>query len=88
MGQKFRIFIYHNGENLHLKLAGEFDGEAARELINILGAQGFSANKIFIHTNALDAVHPNGTAAFRKGLAEFAQPPSRLVFTGQHMLAA
>ena len=87
MGDHFRILIYHNGENLHLKLAGDFDGEAARELIDILSRYGFSAHKVFVHTSALESIHPDGQALFERSLATFNHSASKLIFTGPHQLA-
>ena len=36
MASNFRILKHQNGDNLHLKLAGNFDGTSAWEVFNTL----------------------------------------------------
>ena len=88
MSRNFKILAHRNSDNLHLKISGDFDGQAAGELLDAITRYGFSAGRIFIHTDGLDCVRPDGKALFWSGLPEFAQTRCRLVFTGNHQLAA
>lgn len=58
MAKYFRIAIQRNKDTLHLKLTGEFDGNAARELLNIIQKNCNRASRIFIHTSSLRRIHP------------------------------
>ena len=40
MASNFQIFSYKTKDSLHLKLAGDFDGSSAHELINKLLEHG------------------------------------------------
>jgi len=88
MSLNFKILAHRNSDNLHLKLSGDFDGQAAGELLDAILRYGFSAVRIFVHTDGLSCVHPDGKALFWSGLPEFVQTRCKLVFTGNHKLAA
>jgi len=42
MASNFQIYSYKTRDSLHLKLNGDFDGNSAHELINILNEAGNS----------------------------------------------
>ncbi len=80
MSHSFRIFIHLNDDNLHLKLAGDFDGTAAQELLGAIGSYGLCAKRIFIHTSGLESIQSDGRKALESGLYHVDR--RRLVFTG------
>lgn len=84
MGDTFQILIHRNETSLHLKLYGEFDGEAAQELLHIVKRRGRKSSRVFIHTSSLSEVHPVGTALFKERCKGFRGKSASLIFTGEH----
>jgi anti-anti-sigma regulatory factor len=84
MASNFRISIHRNSDNLHLKLAGDFDGTSAHLLLNALKTNSSGASSIFIHTNCLKHIDPFGRNVFLNNLVEIKKESLRLVFTGEH----
>jgi hypothetical protein len=82
MASNFRVLIHQNGDNLHLKLIGDFDTTSASQLIEILTRGRKNASRIFIHTATLREIHPFGARVFREDLASKMNDPGPLVFTG------
>jgi hypothetical protein len=83
MASNFRVLIHQNGDNLHLKLIGDFDTTSASQLIEILTRGRRGASRIFIHTATLREIHPFGARMFREDLASRITDPDPLVFTGE-----
>ena len=71
MSSNFQIYSLKTRESLHLKLAGDFDGSSAYELINKISEHGKSSYEIFIDTHNLKSVHPYGREVFQKRLGTF-----------------
>jgi hypothetical protein len=57
MASNFQIYSYKTRDSLHLKLNGDFDGNSAHELINILSEAASSFWEIFIDTNGLKTIN-------------------------------
>jgi hypothetical protein len=87
MASDFKVLIHRNGDNLHLKLIGDFDTIAASQLIEILTRSRRNASRIFIHTATLREIHPFGARMFREDLASRMTDPDPLVFTGEGAVA-
>ena len=85
MASNFRITVHENSDSLHLKLVGEFDGDSAWELLNVLKKRAGRVCRVFVHTSSLKRVHPFGRETFREHLGDLdAAPPWRILFTGDH----
>jgi len=84
MATNFRIFIHSNGENLHLKLIGDFDGTSAHELLSTLKRYCNHTSKVFIHTSRLKDIHPFGLNVFHDNLGVLNAQPLTLIFTGEN----
>jgi hypothetical protein len=56
MSDEFRILVHRNDENAHFKLMGEFNENAAMELLDTLRRHSSGVSKIFIHTDSLDGI--------------------------------
>jgi hypothetical protein len=82
MACNFRVLVHRNGDNLHLRLEGDFDGSSAQQLLCMIGDNESNVKKVFIHTNGLKEIHPFGKAVFQKNLSEFMRQQPDLVFTG------
>ena len=82
MAANFKIFVHKNSENLHLKLMGDFDGNSAHELLNVLKSNCIGTSKVFIHTSCLKRVHPFGREIFHKKLEALNNRSISVLFTG------
>jgi len=86
MASNFKIAVHRNSDNLHIKLMGDFDGSSACELMNTLKENCKNINRIFIHTNSLDHIHPFGQSVFRNNLSMLKEKTIRISFTGDNAI--
>jgi hypothetical protein len=64
----FKILMHRNSDNLHLKLAGNFDAAAAQKVFTFIKANREGACSIFIHTSDIKQIHPTSPDIFRSAL--------------------
>lgn len=83
MARKFGISVHRNDQNIHLKLAGDFDGISAHELLKVLKRYCSRSSRVFIHTSCLRSIHPFGRNVFHTHLALLKGQSVELVFTGE-----
>lgn len=84
MARNFAISIHRNGESVHLKLIGDFDGSTAYDLLHALKKYGHGASRIFVHTCSLRSIHPFGLSVFHDNLKLLGNRSLELVFTGDN----
>ncbi len=85
MAGNFRITVHQNSDDLHLRLEGDFDGNAALELLKALEKRCPFASRTFIHTNGLRQIYPSGSSVFRSHLCDLKPCEHMLLhFTGDH----
>jgi len=84
MASNFQIFSFKTNDSLHLKLAGDFDGSSAHELINTLIEKGTGSWSIFIDTDNLKTIHPFGRDVFHQNLNVSKEQLKNLIFVGKH----
>ena len=84
MASNFRISINRNSNRLELKLAGDFDGTSACELLNVLKEKCDRVDSVLVNTSRLKDIYPFGQDTFQKNLYTLKGKPIRLVFTGKH----
>ena len=84
MVRKFEISVHRNDENIHLKLAGDFDGISAHELLDVLKRYCSRSSRVFIHTSCLKSIHPFGQNVFHTNLPLLKGQSAELVFTGDN----
>jgi hypothetical protein len=84
MASNFQIYSLKTRESLHLRLAGDFDGSSAYELINIISEHGKSFYEIFIDTNNLKSIHPYGREVFQKRLSALKKQFHSIIFVGKN----
>jgi len=87
MATNFRITVHRNSKNLHLKLAGDFDGNSAFELLDAIRSHSHHRSRIFIHTNSLKTVEPFGIDVFHTHFDLLKGGSIELIFTGKHAAA-
>ena len=84
MESNFKISANKIGDNLHLKLTGEFDGSSAMKLMNMLKKCGKRYQSVIIHTSGLTSMNMFGQEVFRSNFSELNEIRPRLTFTGGH----
>jgi anti-anti-sigma regulatory factor len=84
MATNFRIAAHRNGETLHLKLVGDFDGTSAHELLNTLKKSGDHTSRISVDTGSLRNIYPFGLNVFHTNLNVLKGRSVELVFTGEN----
>jgi anti-anti-sigma regulatory factor len=84
MASNFQIYSYQTRDSLHLKLNGDFDGNSAHELINMLNEASGNFWEIFIDTNGLKTIHPFGRNVFEKKFSILNKKIKNLIFIGEN----
>jgi hypothetical protein len=79
----FQILQYRNSDNLHLRLTGIFDEEAALTLMEALNENRVLVKKILVHTAALEQVLDSAAELFRRSLNSLDLRGTELIFTGK-----
>jgi hypothetical protein len=83
MASNFRISIDRSGENIQIKLTGDFDGSSALHLLYLMHDCLKDSKKIFINTDFLGNIEPFGINVFRYNLDLIAKYSNRFVFSGE-----
>jgi hypothetical protein len=81
--ETFQIQHHRNSDNLHLRLTGVFDEEAALSLTEALNENRAGVGKIFVHTAALNQVLDSGAEVFRNSLSSLDRHGAEIIFTGK-----
>jgi hypothetical protein len=85
MSDEFRILVHRNDENAHFKLMGEFNENAAMELLDTLRRHSSGVSKIFIHTDSLDGIGGYSVQNFKNGLSNVPKNHSaKILSTGRY----
>jgi anti-anti-sigma regulatory factor len=83
MASNFRILKHLNGDNLHLKLAGDFDGTSAWEVFNTLKINCRKVSKVIIHCSCLQKMDPFGQYVFWDNIKTLPETCADFLFTGE-----
>ena len=83
MANNFTIRSRRDNGSLHLFVKGDFDGSSACILFNALKKNWDDCNKIFVHTQNLQDIHPFGQAVFQGNLPHLRGGLTNLFFTGE-----
>jgi hypothetical protein len=83
MAEGFRVLVHRNSDSLHLRLEGDFDEDAALEVVAMIGANGHGAGRVFIHTNGLARITPVGQELFQKSFSSNKRDRVSFIFTGE-----
>jgi hypothetical protein len=84
MAQDFEISVQRKGEDIHVKLRGDFDGISAHELLNALKTSCAPCSQVYIHTDSLRTLHPFGLQVFHSHFDVLKGTSLHLVFSGKH----
>jgi hypothetical protein len=83
MEESFRILVHRNSDCLHLRLEGDFDEEAADQVVSMIGANINGAGRVFIHTNGLSKISPVGQETFHRQFTLNRRNRVSFIFTGE-----
>ncbi len=83
MTETFQIQHHRNSDNLHLRLTGVFDEEAALALMEALNENRALVKKILVHTAALAQVVDSGAELFRSSVSSLDRTGAEIIFTGK-----
>ena len=84
MASNFQIYSFKTKSCLHLKLAGDFDGSSAYELINKISEHAKRFYVIFIDTTNLNSIHPFGRDVFQKRFGDLKKQFHNIIFIGNN----
>ena len=82
MASNFRIAASRKQETMELRLAGDFDGTSADELLHLLGRETKGVSRVLVDTRNVRRVHDFGRSTFQKNLYRLKTLSLQLVFTG------
>jgi anti-anti-sigma regulatory factor len=85
MSRNFKIETHHGRGSVHLRLAGDFDGSSACELLRTLETHTETARCVFVHTDALKTVNDFGRAVFQKGFVSTTRGSAEIVLEGDKL---
>jgi hypothetical protein len=84
MAGNFNISVTREGGHVRLRLNGDFDGNSACELVNLLSDGDLnSAEKIHVDTNFIKSIYPFGLDIFHQRLSVATAGMLPLTFTGR-----
>ncbi|MCF8142340.1 MAG: hypothetical protein K9N21_00310 [Deltaproteobacteria bacterium] len=83
MDSEFKILTHVNGDYLHLKLIGKFNGVSARQLIDLLWRYVRNVSTVIIHTSSLVKDIQFAQDEFRDDLLFLRKQPVRFIVTGE-----
>jgi hypothetical protein len=84
MALGFKISTHRSNDNLHISLSGNFDGEAAHQLLNILQGNPSGVSNVFVNTENLDRIYASGKKAFQERIDLIVEQSVDLFFTGEN----
>lgn len=84
MANNFKISLHRAIDNLQINLKGDFDGNSAFELLNILQAYLDNTTRVFVNTSGLKKIHPFGQEVFNHHLAELKKHRPHIRFVGDN----
>ncbi|MGD8991877.1 MAG: hypothetical protein PVI00_10535 [Desulfobacterales bacterium] len=84
MANNFRISIHRKSDNISIRLAGDFDGSSADELLNVLQDRLNDIASISIDTSELNKIYPFGRDVFTHHLFKLKQYNCRINLVGKN----
>ena len=82
MSTNFQVIFEKSNGNLHVSPSGDFDGNSAWELVNLLHEQYNGTGQVFIDTKNLCEICPFGCTTFQCRLNQTRIPMDQLFFSG------
>ena len=86
MATNFRISIDRVGENIQIKLTGDFDGSSGLHFPYSIQDCLKVSKKIFINTDFIGNIEPFGVNVFRYNAGEISKYSNRIILSGEKAL--
>jgi hypothetical protein len=83
MAENFQMLKHYSSESLHLKLIGDLDNSAAKEIANSIKNDSKNLSRIFIHTDGLEKIEKYDRSLFENNLNVELNKP-QIIFTGEN----
>jgi ABC-type transporter Mla MlaB component len=84
MNGHFRLIANTNSKDFQICLIGDFDEDAARQLLATLERGMESARRVTVSTNCVSGIHPSGPAALARGLGKMDCMAPKVHFVGEN----
>ena len=82
MSRNFKIETHYDSNAIHLRLAGDFDGSSACELLHRLNVLARDAKRVIVDTGALTTVNDFGRGIFERRFNDNIKGPCQIVLDG------
>jgi hypothetical protein len=82
MAHNFKMIIHRRTDKLTIRLAGDFDGSSAWELIHAIRENLHNLRLVKIDTGELKMVYPFGREVFRNNILHVKNARIRIQFSG------
>jgi anti-anti-sigma regulatory factor len=83
MAHNFKILRHRTNGNLYLNLIGDFDGNSALELFNVLEENMDNTERVSINTSNLKKLHPFGLQLFNANFSKIKHHQTCVEFIGE-----
>ena len=84
MAHNFKILRHRTNGNLYLNLTGDFDGNSALELLNMLQENLEHTACVSINTGNLKKIHPFGLQVFSQNFSKIKHHQICVEFSGKN----
>jgi hypothetical protein len=84
MAHNFKILRHRTDENLYLELGGDFDGNSAFELLDVLKENSNNIARVSINTDNLKKIHPFGIQVFHLNFSKIKYHQTCVEFIGEN----
>ena len=86
MANNFKISIHRTNNTLHINLMGDFDGNSAFELLNMLKDNVNGNTRVIIDTGGLKRIYPFGREVFNHNLSRVKNHRADVEFMGENAI--
>ena len=84
MAHNFKISIHRTIDNLYIRLMGDFDGNSALELLNVLKENFDNTARVSINTGNLKKIHLFGLHVFNQNFSKIKNHQACVEFIGEN----
>ena len=86
MSNNFKISIHRTNNTLRIDLMGDFDGNSAFELLNMLKDNVNGNTRVIIDTGGLKRIYPFGREVFNHNLSRVKNHGADVEFMGENAI--
>ena len=86
MANNFKLSIHRTNNTLHINLMGDFDGNSAFEVLNMLKDNLNGNTRVIIDTGGLKRIYPFGREVFNHNLSKVKNHEADVEFMGENAI--